>query len=153
MQSASNNLPIYFVPLFPVLFLGMWCLTSLIVSAISGWQSLSRRFRAACEPCGQIQTAGPFFYSVYMRFRTHYGNVISIATAHNGLFLSVLPIFRVGHPALCIPWNEIGHSRTRFLWWNYVVLRLGSEEQIPFRISVRFAREAGILDHMRVHVS
>lgn len=152
MQSTSNDLPIYSVPLLLLFFAGMWCLTCVIISVVSGWQTLSRRFRATSEPSGQIQSAGPFLYSVYMRFRTHDGNVVSITTARNGLFLSVLFLFRIGHPTLCIPWHEISSTKTSFLWWNYIVLRLGTDEQIPLRISERFARDAGILDHLRVSV-
>ena len=148
MHSHPNNLPLYFVPLFPVFFVGMWCLASAMVSLIGGWLALSRRFRAQSEPYGDAPTAGPFFYSVYMRFQTHYSGVVRLTAAPDGLNFSVLLLFRVAHPPLFIPWDEIVFTRGSFLCWRYVVLTLGRQEKIPVRISERMARNLRILDRM-----
>jgi hypothetical protein len=115
---------------------------------MGGWLVLSRRFRAESEHRGDGSTAGPLFYSIYMRFRTHYGSVIRVTAAHDGLYLSVLFLFRIAHPPLFIPWSEIEFSRSSFLWWRYVVLTLGRQEKVPMRISERMARELRILDRM-----
>ena len=56
-----------------------------------------------------------------------------------------LAFFRIGHPPLRIPWDEICFSRTRFFMRTYIVLTLGNEERIPMRISQRLARNLGIL--------
>jgi hypothetical protein len=145
LQRTSNDLPLYFVPLFPLFFVGLWCLVSAVVSLIGGWLELGRRFRAQSQPYGDAPTAGPFFYSVYMRLRTHYGNVIRMTAAPDGLYLSVLFLFRVAHPPLFIPWDEIAFTRASFLWWRYVILTLGRQEQVPMRISERMARDLRIL--------
>ena len=83
-----------------------------------------------------------------MRFRANYGNIIRLTAAEDALYLSILFFFRVGHPPLRIPWNEIQFGRAKFLWLKFVVLTLGNEENIPMRISERMARKLGILERL-----
>jgi hypothetical protein len=118
---------------------------SALISFITGWHALARRFKEQSEPYGETKIAGPFFFTVYMRNWTHYSSVIRLAAAEDALYLSVLFPFRTGHPPLRIPWTEIQFSRTRHLWQSLVVLTLGNEERIPMRISERMARNLGIL--------
>jgi hypothetical protein len=117
-----------------------------LTATLSGWNALARRFRAQSEPYGDARTAGPFFYSVYMRYWTHYGGVIRLTAADDALYLSVLFLIRAGHPPLRIPWNEIQITQLTRFWRSYVVLTLGKEEQIPLRIYQRMARKLAILD-------
>jgi hypothetical protein len=126
-------------------FLALICFLN---SILSGWHLLSNRFCAQSEPCGQTLAAGPYFYTVYLRFWSHYSNVITLTTAEDALYLSVMFSFRAGHPTLRIPWKEIRFSQTKRFWWRYVVLTLGEEEKIPMRISMRMARNLGILDRV-----
>jgi hypothetical protein len=71
-----------------------------------------------------------------------------MTAASDALYLSVLFPFRIGHPPLRIPWDEIRMRRTKFLWRRLVLLTLGNQEQIPMRISERMARNLGILDRV-----
>jgi hypothetical protein len=133
---------------FAVFFVALWCLISLIVSFVGGWHKLSLRFRAQSEPYGDTRTAGPFFYGVQMKYRLGYNNVIRITAAEDALYLSILFLFRVGHPPLRVPWNEIRIGRDKFLGRPYIVLTLGNEDKIPMRISERMARKLGILERL-----
>jgi hypothetical protein len=83
-----------------------------------------------------------------MRFRGNYSSVIHLIAAEDALYLSVLFLFRVGHPPLCIPWKEIQFGRTKFFFRRYIVLTLGEQERIPMRISERMARNLGILNRI-----
>ncbi|MGA3160229.1 MAG: hypothetical protein ABSC77_03355 [Terracidiphilus sp.] len=100
------------------------------------------------EPCGETKSAGPYFYTVYMRFWGHYSGIIRMTAASDALYLSVFFPFRIGHPPLCIPWKEITLSRTKRFWFRYVVLTLGDQEKIPMRIPERMARKLGILERI-----
>jgi len=133
---------------FAIFFIGLWCTVCFLIGFITGWLSLSRRFRNQSEPYGETKAAGPFWYTVYMRFWTHYSSVIRLRAAADGLYASVLLPFRFGHPPLHIPWDEIQFSRTKRLWRPYVVLTLGRKERIPMRIPERMARKLGILDRV-----
>jgi hypothetical protein len=148
VQSNSNNLPTYFAFLFPVLFIAFWTFICFLISLMSGWSALTRRFRAQSEPYGDTRSAGPFFCGVQMRFRCNYNNAVRLTVTGEALFLSVVIFFRVGHPPLAIPWQEIQLRRKKFLWLRFVVLTLGNEEKIPLRISERIARKLGILDRI-----
>lgn len=148
MQANPDTLPLSFLPLFPVFFLAVWALAGLIISYTGGWWALSMRFRKQSEPLGETKTAGPLFYGVYTRFWTHYSSVIRMTAATDALYLSVLLPFRIGHPPLRIPWNEIRFSRTKYFWRPYLVLTLGLQEQIPMRIAERMARKLGIMERV-----
>jgi hypothetical protein len=133
---------------FVVFFVALWCSICFIASFISGWHTLSGRFTKQSEPHGETRTAGPFLYTVYTRFWSHYGGVIRMTAASDALYLSVLFLFRLAHPPLRIPWDEIQITKTRFLWRRLIQHTLGSQEKIPMRISERMARNLGILDRV-----
>jgi hypothetical protein len=151
MQAHSLN-ELFATPLgigcYVVFLVAVWYLTLSLISVVTGWHALSKRFKKQIEPYGDSKTAGPFFYSVYMRFLGHYSSVIRMTAASDALYLSVLFPFRIGHPPLRIPWDEIRMRRTKFLWRRLVLLTLGNQEQIPMRISERMARNLGILDRV-----
>jgi hypothetical protein len=131
---------------FAIFFAVFWCAIGYFISFIGGWLALTRRFRKQSEPNGEIRSAGPFFYTVYMRFWGHYSSVIRLVAASDALYASVMFPLRIGHPPLRIPWDEIRFSRTKFFFRTYIALTLGNQEQIPMRISLRMARNLGILD-------
>jgi hypothetical protein len=146
MQANPNSLPSYAPILFFFGFVAFWMAICFIISMATGWLALSRRFTRQSEPCGETRSAGPLFYSVYMRYWSHYGSVIRATAAQDGLYLSVLFPFRVGYPPLAIPWEEIEMGTATFFWRKYVQLTLGREERIPFRISKRMATELGVAE-------
>jgi hypothetical protein len=146
----GNSLSAFFatppgVACYAVFFITVWCASLSAISFVGGWRVLSKRFKQETAPYGEIRTAGPFFYSIYMRFWCHYSSVIRMTAASDELYLSVMFPFRIGHPPLRIPWNEIQLGRTKWFLRTYIVLTLGNEEMIPMRISQRMARNLGIL--------
>lgn len=148
MQADPNPLsPVALLLLFAAIAC-FFCLVSYLSSLLTGWHRLSERFRAQSEPYGDTRTAGPFPYTVYMRWRSHYSSCIRMTAAADGLYLSVLFFLRIGHPPLHIPWNEIQLSRTKYFWLRYVQLTLGNQERIPMRISERMAKKLGLLERL-----
>jgi len=133
---------------FAVYFVMLWCFVCIVLSVMSGWFALSRRFHKQSDPYGETRSAGPFSYGIRMRFRIGYGNVIRLTAAEDALYLSILLLFRIGHPPLRIPWQDVQFGRSKFLWQQYVVLTLGKQERIPMRISERMARKLGILEQI-----
>jgi hypothetical protein len=151
MQISTNQLLLY-VALYLLFILCilsvMWIFAVLLSSSCSGWHKLAKRFRKQSEPLGETRKAGPFFFGAYGRFWTDYSSVIQMTAADDALYLSVLFLFRIGHPPLRIPWKEIKIGRTRFMWRPYVVLTLGDQQRIPLRISERIAAKLGILERL-----
>ena len=134
---------------FVLFFVMLWCLISFLLSFIGGWFALAQRFRTQDAPHGEVLVAGPWFRTVYVRFWTHYGGIIRLVAASDALYLSVLVLFRVGHPPLRIPWSEIEVSRTKYFFRRYVELRLGRDIQIPMRISERMANKLGVFERFQ----
>jgi hypothetical protein len=131
-----------------IFFVVLWCIICFLISFSTGWFTLARRFKKQSGPYGEIHSVGPFLYTVYMRFWGRYSSVIRLTAAGDALYASIFFLFRIGHPPLRIPWDEIRFSRTKFFFRTYIVLTLGIEEKIPMRLSQRMARSLGILDRV-----
>jgi hypothetical protein len=129
-------------PLFVILLVTtMWIVVGLVTGQISGWSLLAQRYRCDEGLSGDRLR----FRSAAMRYSSHYGNCLTMGADPQGLFVSMSVPFLVGHPPLFIPWSEITVRRGRFLWSNYVELRLGREAAIPFRISEGLASKLAAL--------
>jgi hypothetical protein len=148
MQADPNQLPPYIVVIMTIVSLAVFCFVSFLSSVLSGWHTLSKRFRAESEPYGVTRSAGPFPYTVYTRYLSHYSFIIRMTAAEDALYLSVLLILRIGHPPLRIPWNEIQLSKTTYFMRPLILLTLGEQERIPMRISESMAGKLGILERI-----
>ena len=148
MQADPSQLPPYIVVIMATISLAVFCFVSFLSSVLSGWHTLSKRFRAESEPYGATRSAGPFPYTVYTRYWSHYSFIIRMTAAEDALYLTVLLILRIGHPPLRIPWNEIQLSKTTYFRQPLVLLTLGEQERIPMRISERMAGKLGILERI-----
>jgi hypothetical protein len=61
-----------------------------------------------------------------------------------GLYLAVLFPFRVAHPPLFIPWNEVTQAKTRIFFISMVRFQLGREYPIPLSIRESLAAKLKI---------
>jgi hypothetical protein len=102
----------------------------LAISRLTGWAALAR-FYAAKQPFEGTKWR---FQSGSMRFQSGYNNCLTIGANTIGLFVSVLFLFRPGHPPLLIPWNEITTSERTVLWIKIVELRFRSVPNVPLRL-------------------
>jgi hypothetical protein len=127
-----GNLPalLLVVILVPTLFVGVLCVSLPLVSLLGGWRRLSEFFPATNPPEGQ-------------RFRMQSGSVgwvnysscLTIYSNADGLYLSVMLPFRMGHPPLFIPWGEIHDATTRrFLGMEDVVFQIGTPSIAKMRL-------------------
>jgi hypothetical protein len=126
--------------------IAVWCAICFFISLLTGWFDLGRRFKRQSDPYGETKSAGPFFYTVYMRFWSRYSSSIRLIAASDALYISILFPLRIGHPPLRIPWDEIQFARTKFFFRSYIALTLGNQEKILMRIPLRMARNLGILN-------
>ena len=115
----------------------MWVSVSYLLGQLSGWVSLSRKFRDTGS-----------FYSYQWPFQSvrlglvNYNNAANFGADHTGLYMAVFPVFRLGHAPLFIPWSEIQVlSGTQGLIFKKRKLLLGREEPIPLRISISLANK------------
>ena len=131
--------------LFVILFAAQWVLVSYLISLLSGWMELSRRFR----DLGAYYSYQWPFQSVRMRtIFGSYSNCVNFGADETGLYMAVFRPFRFGHAPLFIPWSEIqvdAHSQGLIL--KSRKLLLGRQEVIPLfvtsSLAAKFQEAAG----------
>lgn len=121
---------------FLIVFICLWLFISVSISYISGWWSLSQYYQAKTYNLKRIWR----FQSVIMRMMTRYGGCINVGVTDKGLFLSVLFLFRVGHPPLLIPWEDISVERYNSFFIKGVKLRFSRVPNVPLRLREKLAR-------------
>ncbi|WP_426492825.1 hypothetical protein [Hymenobacter sp. 102] len=107
-MAAPNAL---YLPLFPLGFAAFWAFVCWLISR-NGWQRLGQYYRAPATPPAPAET----FWLQAASLRepgtvgpgANYRGVLRISCGPAGLGLSVLFLFRVGHPPLLIPWAAVG---------------------------------------------
>jgi hypothetical protein len=124
------------VPAYILYFIILWICICKLVSAIGGWRILARDYCANSAFDGQKL----WLKSAAMRRWTNYNNCVNIGADKFGLYLSVLPIFRVGHPPLFIPWMDISTEATqRRLLPDVVKFSFAKQPQVPVILSKKLA--------------
>ena len=129
-QDWIDSHPQYLPIIFPIFFVCMWVTVSYVLGFIGGWHELAQRFRLQSSFRGLSWT----MQSARMRLLGGYSNCITVGCNDDGLYLAMLFFFRVGHPPLLIPWNEVSVSREKGILFRYVNFRLGRIEQVPLRV-------------------
>lgn len=104
---------------FPFFFIVMWAFLSVLIAHIGGWSQLSEYYRTDQPFSGKIRR----WQSGSMRWGTNYGNCLNIGANSEGLYLSVMFLFRTGHPPLFIPWEDISVEE-RTTWGIFRTIRL-----------------------------
>ncbi len=130
----ADWLPVLFVIAFPV----FWCVILYVISIISGWRQLARRYRLTNPVSGttwRFQSAGMRCYS-----ESGYGHCLTVTANEEGLGLSLFLPFRIGHPPLFVPWSEILVSQVRrFLFFNRVRLEFPEVPSVWLEFNTRLA--------------
>ena len=107
-----------FLIIFPVL----WCLIVWIMSYVGGWQRLARRYAAGVRPVVGEQRSGFAGMAGVVTYRS----VLTLHLNREGFFVEVMPLFRIGHPRLFIPWSEISAREPYWvLFWKAERLTIG----------------------------
>lgn len=98
--------PIVFIPLiiiaFIVFFTALWSFVSFITSRIGGWHTVAQHYRGELSYYNERYTwrSGRFGWAGY-------SGVLNFAVSNEDLGISVLFLYRAGHPPLKIPFEEI----------------------------------------------
>ncbi len=107
-----------FVIVFPVL----WCLIVWFLSHLGGWQRLARSYAAGSRPVTGERRSGVWGMVGWVSYRF----VLTLHFTAEGFFIEVMPLFRIGHPRLFIPWTAISaRSSSRLLWFRTETLKVG----------------------------
>jgi hypothetical protein len=124
---------------FLLIFFGSLLLVALIVLALSflgGWRRLGSHYAVGTSFNGRRF----HFQSLQLRGWCGYNGCITAGSDAFHLYFSVWFPFRLGHPPLLIPWNDVRARGERRWWIPIVVLSFDREPNVALRISRRLAR-------------
>jgi hypothetical protein len=105
---APSDPPAWLVPLilvaFPVVFVGIWSLVSLLLSAASGFRRLSayRVDPAAADTGDEL----PLALWAMIGFTSYRGGIVELRAGRAGLTVAVSRLFPF-HGAVCVPWQRV----------------------------------------------
>jgi hypothetical protein len=126
-MNETQELPLWFIPLFPIFFVAMWVGIIGAIGEMGGWGELARLYR---EPAGTVRAPVQRFSmgSLDLRRGTfslpmNYGNCVVVEIAAAGLHLRTWFPFRFRHPPLLIPWSAMERVQTgRILFWRVLTI-------------------------------
>lgn len=143
MSTFAIN-PLWLTPFIPllvlILFSLFWCFVVWMISLIGGWQRLAKRYRA------QQPASGKRWFNQYGYVnRARYRNALNLATNDTGLFLETMPLFRIGHPRLFIPWQDLHNPRnvTYRRRWPLVQVDVGAPPQATLSLPAAIFADGG----------
>jgi hypothetical protein len=96
--SSHSFAPIF----FPFFFVGMWCFACFMISRF-GWSTWAESFRCDRELVGKNYRGR----SGRFNLQGSYKGVLNVVLCNEGIGLSVMLPWRVGHPPLLIPWSKV----------------------------------------------
>jgi hypothetical protein len=116
-----QTLPLWFVPLIPVMLVAFWVLVIGVVAELGGWGELGRLYP---EPRGLVRAPVRSFRTASLDLRrgwfplpTNYGSCIVMELSQAGLHLRTWLPFRFRHPPLLIPWGQIERAEPGTLFF------------------------------------
>jgi len=131
MDEAPAILPIVVSSLAPIAIVAWFAFVTAVIAQLGGWARLAERYRTELpRPDNARLTSGR------MRWMTGYNSVLYVGWTDAGLYLSVFPLFRAGHPPLLVPWSDVEVLRRNAgLLVKMTELRLGGTIPLSVRAS------------------
>jgi hypothetical protein len=120
---------------FFVIFPLFWSAIVFLISRIGGWGSMAESYpyrEPLAANCFSLQSA-------ILRFSSSYNGVLKICADEQGVYFSVLFLFRPGHSPFFVPWEEITGTKKIYTFYPVVDLRFQRTPNLPFRLYKRSA--------------
>jgi hypothetical protein len=136
VTQGTNELPAWLWPLFPVVFVGLWCAITYLLALMSGWRRLAAHYAADLPIGGQR-----------FRFRTarsglvRYNHCLTFAATAEGLYLWLLLPFRLGSPPLLVPWADVSATPTREFMVTSIALGFARAPRVRMRIAAALGEQ------------
>lgn len=120
---------------FFIIFPLFWSVIVYLIARVGGWGSMAEAYpyrEPLSAQCYAMQGA-------ILRYTMSYRNVVKICADEEGVYFSVLFLFRPGHAPFFVPWAEISGTKKQFFLFPVVDLRFQRTTNLPFRIYKRMA--------------
>lgn len=103
---------------------------------MGGWRMLAWDYRSNSAFNGRKL----WFRSAGLRRWANYNNCITVGVNKYGLYVAVLPIFRIGHPPLFFPWQDISTQEgSRRFFGGFVKFTFAKQSEVPLIFPERLA--------------
>jgi hypothetical protein len=130
-NDAFIVLPIILIG-FPITFVAIWSFVCWLIALIGGWQRMAGHYRTNNPPPPGSKKFDHIFGMVGV---ASYRATLNVAVAPEGLYLSVMRIFGVGHPPLLIPWADVRVTGNSYLLLiEGVVVEVGQPKITTLRL-------------------
>lgn len=105
---------------------GFLCIiVSWILAYSGGWATLAESFRTHHRPIG----AAISWCSLHFEPFTSYRRCIQVTLCDEGIFMIPILLFRFAHPAVLIPWSNVGKARKSDWLDAHIVLPIEVRDQ------------------------
>ena len=133
MQAWIDGHPLLFGAVFGFC---LWNGLCVLLSFISGWGLLARKYRLRGHFDGK-------------RWEVQYGRVgpisirggLILGANSEGLYLGMIPLFRPGHPPLLIPWKDTSVPREQSFFLPSMDFQVGSKPSVFLSVSAESAEQ------------
>ena len=122
---------------FLVSFAVLWIFICVLLSSIGGWKKLASVYRYE----GRFSGRRWRFRSCRMSRYVNYNNCLIFGAGTEGLYINILPLFRIQHPPLLIPWSEIKTEKTKGMIFAYWKLSFARASNTEIRLSAALAEQ------------
>jgi hypothetical protein len=132
---------------YPILIPLFWLLISGMIARMSGWRTLAEAYPLQSDPTGPKLR----FQSATLRWSSNYTGIVHVSGDGQGLYLSVLFLFRIGHPPMFIPWDEIRIEPHAGLIPS-LTLRFTRRPKVPFTIGRALGERLAVMSGGRFRI-
>ena len=109
--------------------MGLWVGVLHLLAAVGGWNALAR-----CYP-DEASSEGERFRFQSAQFGwVNYNNCVNVTVSPDGLRLSLLAPFRMGHHPICLPWRDIRVELRKSWLISVGVLSFAKEPTVAVRL-------------------
>ena len=125
---AESTFNAIFLIVFIVVFPIFWCF---VLNKIShkGWSDLASVFATNHRPRGEwfVLRSGRFKHDA----SASYHGVLFVVLAPEGIFMSVMLLFRYGHRNILAPWTNVFSLAEKGFWlFKYTEVQIGAAERV-----------------------
>ncbi len=106
--------------------------------AFAGWRQVHQWYPD--RPLGVTGADASWYMNWGLIGMANYKGVLTLTATPQGLRISVLFLFRIGHPPIFIPWGDITAVRETWYFSPVVLLTLAKVPSVPIRLSASTAQ-------------
>ncbi len=121
----------WIIPLAIFGFAAFWSLVVWLIS-LFGWARLAEQYRDFDNYQGRKLRGKSGRFG-----GTSYSGVLIFGADFTGMYLAVSPFFRIGHPALFIPWNDIQMEEQQRIFMTYTTLTFAQVPKVKLAVPSR----------------